>query len=56
MTAGVYRPFAFLAVALAWTWAFWWVLVLTGLGPWSGTGRWLLYLGGVGPLVAGLWF
>ncbi len=56
MTARVYRPFAFLALTLAWTWACWWGLVLTGLGPWSGTGRWLLYLGGVGPLVAGLWF
>jgi membrane protease YdiL (CAAX protease family) len=56
MSAAAYRPFAFLAAALAWTWAFWSVPALTGLEPWSGTGRWLIYLGGVGPLLAGLWF
>lgn len=51
-----YRPHAFLAATLGWTWALWLPVALFGLDPWSGPGRTLLYLGGIGPLLAGLWF
>jgi membrane protease YdiL (CAAX protease family) len=56
MKAAGYRPFAFLATALLWTWTIWLALALAGLPAWQAPGRWLIYLGGVGPLVMGLWF
>ena len=51
-----YRPAGFLAVTLAWTWGFWLLLAVLRLDPWQGYGQLLLYVGGVGPLVAALWF
>ena len=56
MTAAGYRPFTFLAATLLWTWAFWLALALLGLAAWEAPGRWLVYLGGAGPLVVGVWF
>ncbi len=56
MSEAPYRPFPYLAASISWTWGFWSVLAVTGLDPGEGAGRWPVYLGGVGPLVAALWF
>ena len=50
-----YRPFAFLGTVIAWTWGCWLAVAASGLDPWAG-GKWLIYLGGTGPLVLALWF
>jgi len=54
MSMAPYRPFAFLAVSIAWTWGSWLALATSGLDPWAG-GQWLIYLGGLGPLVVAFW-
>lgn len=51
-----YKPAGYLTVTLAWTWCFWLFLAVLRLDPWQGFGQLLLYVGGVGPLVAALWF
>lgn len=56
MTGSAYRPFAFLAATLLWTWAFWLALAVSALDAWEKPGRWLIYAGGIGPFVMGLWF
>lgn len=56
MSRSAYRPFAFLGATILWTWAFWLTLAVSGLEPWEGPGRWLVFAGGIGPLVIGLWF
>lgn len=56
MSRSACRPFAFLVTTILWTWAFWLVLAVSGLEAWDSPGRWLVYAGGIGPLVMGLWF
>lgn len=56
MSTASYRPFAFLAATILWTWGFWLGLAVSGLEAWENPGRWLVYAGGIGPLVMGLWF
>jgi membrane protease YdiL (CAAX protease family) len=56
MSDASYRPFAFLAATILWTWVFWLSLAASGSEAWDSPGRWLVYAGGIGPLVMGLWF
>jgi membrane protease YdiL (CAAX protease family) len=56
MSGSVYRPFAFFGATILWTWAFWLGLAASGFEAWESPGRWLVYAGGIGPLVTGLWF
>ncbi|MCR8725086.1 CPBP family glutamic-type intramembrane protease [Frigidibacter sp. ROC022] len=56
MSGSAYRPFAFFGATILWTWAFWLALAVSGLEAWESPGRWLVYAGGTGPLVMGLWF
>ena len=51
---GVGPPALYFALALAWSWSFWGILVATGADPWAPGWNALLYAGGAGPLLAGL--
>lgn len=51
-----YRPYAFLLLTLAWSWAFWWPIAMLDLDPWHGGGQVLLLVGGAGPMIMGLLF
>ena len=46
----------FLALVLAWTWAFWAIPVVLPGSPWTMPSLAFLYIGGAGPMVVGLAF